>query len=397
MDYFNHLTLFTNLALINVVIILVVILLSSIGIILALLQKVTKRSTDLFQYKVTNFYISYLYAGTYILGFILFLYGLRIYNVNRVIDLKEIYKDCCIIYNLFSEISFLLRIYISLLCIFLILIILLLFVNMHKYFIKHIYNLHLYVNSKPDKYRGRLWKHVWTLSWISDDDIISYMIYDISSKITKLTNGFDKDYNLPAYHPHKFFAKVKHRFYQRFVVLSPLIFVLYDCIFNDWVLTHVFYYLLVYIPLMLIKRITICLATEADDIATLLWQIFYEKERVFDIYETYKKRPYFYAISKENKSLLDLYLLNGLRRIFGEKDIGLDMQMYLRYTTLFVLNHLERETYMNDEGVCLKLLEDNRVFVQVEVVDYEKDYDDQISYTLGEEWILLANKPNKGT
>jgi hypothetical protein len=302
---------------------------------------------------------------------------------------------------MFISISFLLRIYLALLCIFLIVILLILFISLHKFFINHIFNLYLYfsylVSGKHIMKNQSLFRVHLTLEFIGDEDIISYTIYEISRRITELTNGFDKHYRLPAYHPHKFFANLKHSLYQRFVVLSPLIIIIYDCLFNNLVISHVFIYLLMYIPLMLIKRISTCLVKEASYIVELLWDIYYENEKLFDMYESDKKRPYFYAISKENKRILDLYLLNGLRRIFGVRDIGLDMQMYLRYTTLFVLNHLERETYMNDEGVCLKLLEDNRVFIEIEVVDYEKDYDDQISYTLGEEWILLANKPNKGT
>lgn len=136
MGYSNYLTLITYiLSLINVIIIMFVILGSSIGITLALLQRLTQRSTDLYQYKVTSFYLSYLYSSTYILGFIFFLYGLRVYNVSHSIDLKELYQDCCFIYNLFKDISLLFRIYIALLCLILLWIFLLMIIGLHKFFI----------------------------------------------------------------------------------------------------------------------------------------------------------------------------------------------------------------------------------------------------------------------
>jgi hypothetical protein len=265
MDYYNDLPIiFKSLALINVVIIMFVILLSSIGITLALLQKVTQGSTDLYQYKVKNFYLSYLYASTYILGFIFFLYGLRFYNVHHSIDLKELYQDSYLIYNLFKDISIVVRIYIVLLCL-IVLCIFMVLISIHKFFIHHIFILYIYL-SKNNQYRDILVR-------IGHNDIISHYIYQLSWNLTKFTNGFDKSYNVSRYHFHHLFSQGYHPRYKLFVVLSPLIFVLYDCIFNSFILIHVFYYLLFYIPLMILKRVTTCVASEQSAIRDLLWDI----------------------------------------------------------------------------------------------------------------------------
>lgn len=169
----------------------------------------------------------------------------------------------------------------------------------------------------------------------------------LSFKLTILTNGFDKSYNLSRYHFHNLFGKLSNnKRYQRFIIVSPLIFILYDCIFNHWILIYTYYYLLLYIPLMLFKRITTHMGSEAAYIRDLLWHIYYEKDKNFTQFE----------------GILDIYLLNGLRRV---SDIDIGFEMYLKYITLFVIHNPERNTYINDEGTYLTL-RDNKVYEEIE-------------------------------
>ena len=47
------------------------------------------------------------------------------------------------------------------------------------------------------------------------------------------------------------------KWYKKYLIPgSPLLIVFYDLICNNLVITHVYYYLLIYIPLMLLKKIT---------------------------------------------------------------------------------------------------------------------------------------------
>jgi hypothetical protein len=121
----------------------------------------------------------------------------------------------------------------------------------------------------------------------------------------------------------------------------------------------------------------------------IYYGIYYEKEKIFTQIEGNRKRPYFYALSKDNKNILDIYLLTGFRY---NPDLGFDHYLYIESLTLFFLNYPDRNTYMNNEGTCLVLV-NNRVYLEVETI-IEPDY--TVLYTLGEEYILLANKTEYG-
>ena len=122
---------------------------------------------------------------------------------------------------------------------------------------------------------------------------------------------------------------------------------------------------------MLFRRITTCFFTEATYVCDLLWKIYYnETERCI------------YAIPKEDKKLLDIYLLNGLRH---NVDLGMGAEMYLLSSTKFIPYREERNAYMNeDTGKCIQLTSNNEVYEELE--------DENGNIYLGEEWILLANK-----
>jgi hypothetical protein len=68
--------------------------------------------------------------------------------------------------------------------------------------------------------------------------------------------------------------------------------------------------------------------------------------------------------------------------------------------TYFVLNYPERNTYINNEGICLTL-RDKKVYLEIETevetgiileIFNTKTPEFVTVYTLGEEWILLTEK-----
>jgi hypothetical protein len=130
-------------------------------------------------------------AILYIVSFIIFLYGLRIYNVNHIIDLRMIYQDCYHIYNLFKDISLILRIYLILLCFFGLCICLLLLLDINKFFINHIFNLYLYYTGNFDLLRlNQFYIAIdLTLGFIGSTDLITKYTRNMIHKLLRFIYG----------------------------------------------------------------------------------------------------------------------------------------------------------------------------------------------------------------
>jgi len=386
MDYSN---IFINI--ISVFISLVTWL-SFFSLITVMLQKVTTRSNDLFQYKLRNKYLSLFFAGSYIIVFILFLYGLRVYNLHRTVDLKEVYQSFKDIYCILTVMD----LYLLFLFVLLLLSLLIVLLNiMHNFFTNHIFMLYIYYvysydkellriesRSKLHKFQRKFYD---LLFKINGTDIISYYINELGYKLTKIINGPTFDYNtLSNYHFYRLFRKLVYGrsrdAYRLFIMLSPFLVIIYDCICNNWVLYHVYHYLLIYIPIILIKRITTFVGSNPNYILNIIWNIYYKQDK-----------NCIYAISKNNSIILTSYLLSGLKVTPDLIDLQLsNIPFCLYHSITFTLYNKERNTYINDEGIYLQKTLDNRLFLEMEVVE-DKEDDYKITYSLGEEWILLAD------
>ena len=60
-------------------------------LITAMLQNLTQKSLNLFQYKIQNFWFTWTCNFIYLLFFIIFFYLLRLFTLGRTFDLKEFY------------------------------------------------------------------------------------------------------------------------------------------------------------------------------------------------------------------------------------------------------------------------------------------------------------------
>jgi hypothetical protein len=380
--------------------------LSYFSLITVILQRVTTRTSDLFQYKLRNKYLSLFFASIYILIFIVLLYGLRIYNIHRTIDLKEVYQSCLLILDILMLMPFVLVFDLVLLCILTLLLLLLFLLSFHNFFTHHIFMLYLYYTCSQDqetlrqsqrkrhkvpariyylhKFQTKLYQLLFN---ISKTDIILYSLYQLSYKVIKMRKGLYFDYKtLSDYHPYSFLSTLVYRqrrrkVYNLFVTLSPFIAVIYDCIFNDWVLDHVYYYLLIYIPIILIRRITTFISLDPSYMLNIIWDIYYKQDN-----------NCIYAISKRDSIIISSYLLSGLRSTPELIDLQLSNIPYSLYHNIsFSLSNEERNVYINREGIYLRMTADNRVYQEIEVVE-DKEDDYKITYSLGEEWILLTDK-----
>jgi hypothetical protein len=255
-------------------------------------------------------------------------------------------------------------------------------VRIHKYCIHHIYILYLYI-----RYIGNIpGIDFWFFNKLSrphNEDIITYYVGQLLLKIYSYIHKFnglswtDWRVKVPWYfiffHFNRFFTKIIYygkpsgKYYYRFISLSPILVVFYDCVFNDFIVNHLHYYLLIYIPVILWRRITNCIFCEASDICELLCNIYYKKETCI------------YAIRAEHKIILNSYIQSGLRSDVNLFLDGIDLEIYLKNASRFVPDNNELNGYCNSEGLSIERKSDNSFIC-------EKSDD-----TL-EEWILIADK-----
>jgi hypothetical protein len=342
-----------------------------------------KKPKNIYYYYVNNIVYSLFYSFTYIIIFIVFLYGLRISNMNQKLDLTIIWQHILDILSIYYSfhISFQFILLIIVLLIFA--NILFVFLLMHKFFMSHIFNSYLfftynYVDSFNNTWFFNKARH------LGDSDLISYYLKEISFHIiyhflydsNKLWSNYYSD--LPWYNYHKFISQIlSNKWYINVIVpSSPLIVVLYDILYYDFILKHVYYYLLFYIPLMLLRKITISISTENETICELIWDILYKEEHCL------------YLLSENHKTLFDLYIKSGMRIMIIDPtvaEIDLHYSMYMKEVSRFIYSEREK-CYQGSDSL--------------EIYDYVKSSPDSIikvtRWLDGEEfheyWILIIDK-----
>lgn len=333
------------------------------------------KSKDLFAYYVHNMRFSIFCASAYILFFIIILYGLRLWNINRTLDLSVPY------YAIISFFKLPLVIVIPslILGIFIAINILLYIIRIQKYCLHHIYIIYIYI-----RYNENTPATFWFFAKLEapgDEDLISYYILKLFHNINRYIfqdrkfNGFswyDSRAKIPWYflffYIYEILIKIFGKSYKRFMVISPLVVVFYDCFYNDFIIVHLYYYLLLYIPLMLWKRVTSCTRRDASYICRALYDIYYKKETCI------------YAIRADHKKVLDLYLMSNLTLNI---DLPHETEIYLANSLCFNPDTDEHNVYCNNEGILLERTANNKLIQKITNEDEEVPT---------EEWILLVDK-----
>lgn len=171
------------------------------------------------------------------------------------------------------------------------------------------------------------------LTYFYPDDIISYYIIQM---LLKLFENFQEK-SVPHIILYYLYVKVAIIRWQRFVIFSPLLFIFYDLIFNNFVISHVFPYLLLYTPLILIKRLTIYLMEERKG-------MYYQKET--DI---------LYAATPFNRMLIDVYLVNNLSVYLREIDALGELGFSISYNVIGELAKPNiKDVFIINTGLFLK-------------------------------------------
>jgi hypothetical protein len=372
-----------------------------IDMLLQVFKDLKTKSTNPFQFKINNFYFTIIISLLYIVIFTGFLYFWRIYNLNKYLDLKNLCNDLLQLYQIFKQLTFVLQIDFLILVIGLISISLLLFLILQSFIFKEILKLYLYVTGasrgivykrKPEYILYREFvpylrdiayflfgRFILYLREVNGDIIIHYL-GKFAFKLYRKRYG---DYIEGSEATRSFLGKLArvillrhNQKYNILVAVSPLIIIAYDCIFNNWVLINLPKYMLVYVPIMLLKRTGRSLQ-RGDFILDFLYEAFYTKDNKL------------YCIPLKFKEIFDTLILNDLLWLRGVYTVDLEFNLYLMRH--FELTDSANNEYTNEQGIRLKE-ESNGKFYQIET--YYNENGDFIEF-LDEEWVVIADKRHK--
>jgi hypothetical protein len=414
--------LFIKLEFILLLVIIPVVILLIISLLYYVYKDLKTRSTNLYQYKITNFFYNFTIIGLYIIFFIFIIYGTRIMYIyiNKTLDLKVLYKT---LYNTllqFIKLHFLFQVYYIILLILLLLFILFLLANIQLLCYNEFFKLHIYLSNTNPSIPG--YKSLYRVkyddicSWIGSiqsntTDIISgyimHLMFNLNRNILK--NCYIKVSNLERifyyilgnkYYKlmrriekiiiiilldiiHKIFVS---KYYKWLFHLSPLLVIVYDCYFNNWILVNIFYFMIVYTPLVILKRLGDSTYSLCSYSITFFRQFYYENE--------YDHDKYMVCIPKELKELfIDGYLLRGLK-------CNLDLDFgFVEYNYVYLIvnkgfvpdnyhpEYYDPNKYRNLEATIIIKKSDNKFYFML--YEYERG-----QYELGDEWIVLEDKYN---
>jgi|ERR1700753_229122 len=391
----------------KIIIINFILIISFINLLLlaiTLFSGLVKRPSSIKTYYISNIFYTLICGIIYISFFIIFLYCLRIYNITKIVDLKIYFRYASVLKEFLIAHPFLFNIYLCFYIIIISVIISLILSLLHKYFISQIFNLYLFLRHNPIDRKHIISTFFRIIQEPLNDDVLSYYLqqsvlyldargfYWYKNLLWK--NRFEfgsseyllyKKYRETRrwyYYRNLIIRIVTHRYYKKyFIPFSPILFLLYDCTFNNFILTHLCCYLLLYIPLMLWRRITTSLFYENTQICYLIWDILYEEELCI------------YALPLNHKKLLEIYIANGIKTIPipGNTSLDLHASMYMEEVARFEYD-VENNYYCNSENFEIyENIKDLLVDNMIKVAKWESSIDEK-HY---EEWYIIAIKLNQ--
>ena len=370
-------------------IILFWVLFAASRIALKLYISIIQRSSNVYKFKIHHKFFSIAFISMYIFLFIFFFYILRLLSMPRIINLEQVLQNITIykghiqslLTSYFLTTSYFLviiSITIIILCLAIKKMHQLAFVEIYKWFLVFITN-YQYISNK------NIWNFCLKISSLAHTDLMAHLAIKCSRYLTKNAQKYnimykDKPFSqyytqLPFYHYHKIILFIFDYHYYNMIKKSlPVIIIIYDCIWNNFIITHVFYFFLLYIPLMLFQRIATTFATNAFFISQYLCTIYYKVENCI------------YAIPQNFRPILDDYLLSDLTI---NPDLGLNCQaeLLIKEISRFEQYPEDKSLYVNPGREFLHTY-DNKVFYHV-VEDEEGEPHD------GEEWYIIADKRKK--
>lgn len=315
-------------------------------------------SVDLYKYKIKNFIFTFFIILSYILIFIILFSYFRYLHVGHNIDLRQIYYSLKIIWLFFKPLTFITKFYLLSCILISLMFVVILWLLLIKKIMLEIFKTYIYFLPMMENIRW-WWRVKLFITSSNDHDIVSYILFKICYLITyhflyknDIPWSF-YSYKLPRYHFYIFISKmIDNKFYKIFIQVSPILFIVYDCIYNNFIIITVYYYLIFYVPIMLLKRITYAMAQTNDGFIIILWNIYYNN-----------KKNIFFIANKEQKEIITLFFKANLTYI---DDFSFDMvEFYLQKSITYHLNDATQAIYVNSDGVYLQV-KDNKIFEVLE-------------------------------
>lgn len=348
MTYINNLLhIFSNYTLTNPVKILILFII----IILCFLIKCTYKYKIKAKYKIHNFTLNSLYIGIYVLYYIIIMLIIRYYAWGLSTDLKPFFnkiKNICIYNTLVA-------------CLFALIIIqlFLLLLKFRLFLLKEIKKRHLYES----------FHSVYKINADSKSiyDIHYTPIYNrIKTKIDLNYSFQTMIYKLRRY-LHNINIVIKNLALTVFIIklIPKLILIslfLYDCYFNNFVISKIYYYLPFYIIYSMWVQMTEFLSSTDNIINNMIYERYYEEENVL-----YVNIP-----DENDEAIFNSYLRNGLifsgdsfryqdpEKYYELKEIMLARNMTLKRLYKFYRQHDIKDSYLytNDNlGLDINLTE----------------------------------------
>lgn len=324
-----------------------------------------------YKYKINNFFFTTAIALLYI--FIILFYYIRLFNLGQQLDLKILLYNIILIWNtlitplsLFTKISLIIFIFIFFTNISI------LFISLIKKATLEIFKLYIFILKHiedHDKYIYKATSIKRICLSIKDNDLISYNIYKILYILQKkISNEYVINF-INEINKILIYSKT----YKLIINLLPLLVFIYDCIYNHFIIIHFYYYLLFFVPLMLIKRITKAIGTTNDCFAEILWNIYY-----------LKNDNIIYVVSEEQRKIFNILFDSNISYI---QEFLLDMvEFHLKYSITYIKNG---DVYYNNDNICL-IFKDNKIFEYI-----EDDFGNPIIAEESKNYSLLIQPNNK--
>jgi hypothetical protein len=253
------------------------LLISLLILIIYILLTPKKRKRNLYAYKITNFILNKALIMIYISFFFLLMFILRVYRASLVIDLKRLQPFLMAYKNLY-QVSPINVILIGLICLLGFFIILLVLIKIHKFFIKELVKYNLYFRHKKNDYDRFCNFFGFKYSYQKFLDKIYYVF---ACNIREILIGNYRDNEIIWVDKLLRWIAVQIQRLIKILLLSLIpILIIYDCIYNDWVLKKVFIYLIFYFIYNIWYRYSNFLYNSCRPYDEMLYNIYYNTDQI---------------------------------------------------------------------------------------------------------------------
>jgi hypothetical protein len=295
-----------------------------------------ERKRNLYAYKVTNFTLNKALIILYVSFFFFLMFLLRVYRSSLAIDLKLLKPFFIQGKNLFiiSPINFIL---IGLICFLICFIILLILIKIHKFFIKELVKYNLYFKEKNKDYMQFCHRF---RNRYSFQEFLDKIYYVFASKIRKFFIGNYRANEIIRLDKILRWLALQM---QKAVKILPFwfipILIIYDCIYNDWVLKKVLIYLIFYFIYNIWYRYSNFLYNTAMPYDEMLFNIYYNTDKV-----VYVNLP------DEDEEKIYNHVANGLYHDFDAAIIKAQNDPDFEETDAFYMRIMTKYKYTSTDG-----------------------------------------------